>query len=102
MRANDRVRREFVRAIDELNLGGPYFVEKRITRHRGPFLRAVKDVEPGQSWWELRYFFSLDDVDNLCWAYLPEKRDTPEFAWGYTIEQAYLNGIFRHSHAQAS
>jgi hypothetical protein len=93
MHEQERTRQELQSAIAELPVAGPYFIEQRLARIRGPFLRAVKDVAPGESWWEIRYFFTLND---LQWAYLPEQHRTAEFAWGHTPEQAYLNGILLH------
>ncbi|MGF1576216.1 MAG: hypothetical protein ACFCU9_09820 [Cyanophyceae cyanobacterium] len=88
-----RVQQLFVDTIAALPLEGPYFVEQRLARRRGPFLRAVKDVAPGEAWWEILYFFKTEE---LCWAFLPTQRSSPYFAWGYTAEQAYLNGILTH------
>lgn len=88
-----KARSEFTTAIESLKLSGPYFVEERVARHRGRFLRAVKDVDPGESWWEVRHFFTHSGP---CWAYLPEQRSTAQFAWGHTLEQAYLNAILKH------
>lgn len=89
-----RIHQELTEAIAALSLDGPYFVERRLARKRGRFLRAVKDVPPGETWWEVLYFFQSDD---LCWAYLPAQRQSPYFAWGYTAQQAYLNGILKQS-----
>ncbi len=93
MARHPKAHSQFVAAIEKLNLAGPYFVEERIARHRGRFLRAVKDVVPGESWWEVRHFFTHAGP---CWAYLPEQRSIPQFAWGHTLEQAYLNAILNH------
>ena len=89
-----RVRQSFEEAIAALPLEGPYFVEQRLARHRGPFLRAVKDVSPGEAWWEILYFFKTEE---LCWAFLPTCRRSTQLAWGYTATQAYLNGILAQS-----
>jgi hypothetical protein len=91
-RRNEKLWAEFIAAIDAMNLSGPYFVEERVTRQRGHFLRAVKDVPAGESWWEIRFFFTQTES---CWAFLPENRHTSEFAWGNTLHQAYLNGILQ-------
>ncbi|MEN9226998.1 MAG: hypothetical protein Q6L60_12135 [Thermostichus sp. HHBFW_bins_43] len=89
---NERQRAEFIAAVETLQLEGPYFVEERLTRHRGPFLRAVKDVPVGGTWWEIRYF---PDCERYAWAYLPEQPSPREFAWGHTLEQAFLNALFQ-------
>ncbi len=90
----EKLRGEFITALNDLNLQGPFFVEQRLARHRGYFFRAVKDVSPGENWWEVLYFFAYEGP---CWAYLPEQRKSPEFAWGNTLEQAYLNGILHQA-----
>ncbi|MDX2270832.1 MAG: hypothetical protein NW237_02645 [Cyanobacteriota bacterium] len=96
MRRNDPLWHEFIHAVDSLHLAGPYFVEERVARKMGRFLRAVKDVPVGQPWWEIRYFF---DQTEKSWAYLPEQQIDPQFAWGHTLAQAYLNGIFHLAEA---
>ncbi|MGQ9837725.1 MAG: hypothetical protein ACUVRV_07085 [Cyanobacteriota bacterium] len=89
---NERQRAEFIAAIETLQLEGPYFVEERLTRHRGPFLRAVKDVPAGKTWWEIRYF---PTCEHYAWAYLPEQPGQRTFAWGHTLEQAFLNALWQ-------
>jgi hypothetical protein len=93
MKRNEKHWAEFKATIDILNPGGPYFIEERISRQMGSFLRAVKDVNPGEQWWEIRYFFNQA---HSCWAYLPAYRIHSEFGWGNTLEQAFLNAIFLH------
>ncbi|MCJ2541987.1 hypothetical protein [Thermostichus vulcanus] len=93
---NERQRAEFIAAVETLQLEGPYFVEERLTRHRGPFLRAVKDVPVGGTWWEIRYF---PDCERYAWAYLPEQPNPREFAWGHTLEQAFLNALWQQPQA---
>ncbi|GAB4217993.1 MAG: hypothetical protein OHK0012_24820 [Synechococcales cyanobacterium] len=91
---NRSARTELVHAIHSLHPGDPYFIEERVARWRGRFWRAVKDVAPGQTWWELCYFYSHDGA---CWAYLPASRsDHSAWGWGYTATQAYLNSILLH------
>ncbi|MFQ3584579.1 MAG: hypothetical protein SNJ85_06555 [Cyanobacteriota bacterium] len=93
---NERQRAEFIAAVETLQLEGPYFVEERLTRHRGLFLRAVKDVPVGGTWWEIRYF---PDCERYAWAYLPEQPNPRAFAWGHTLEQAFLNALWQQPQA---
>ncbi len=95
---NERQWAEFVAALEALHLEGPYFVEQRLTRQRGPFLRAVKDVPPGKTWWEVRYF---PQCERYAWAYLPEAPSQRAFAWGHTLEQAFLNALLQQPPASS-
>ncbi|MFS8740941.1 hypothetical protein [Synechococcus sp. WC10meta] len=89
---DERQRAEFIAAVEALRLEGPYFVETRLSRQRGPFWRAVKDVAAGQPWWEIRYFPACE---RYAWAYLPEGSGPREFAWGHTPQQAFLNALWQ-------
>jgi hypothetical protein len=92
---NQHARSELIAAIQTLHPGDPYFVEVRLAKWRGKFLRAVKDVAPGQPWWELCYFYSFE---GQCWAYLPcTRQGHADWGWGYTATQAYLNSLLLHS-----
>lgn len=90
---NERQRAELIAAVEALQLEGPYFIEERLARHRGPFLRAVKDVPVGGTWWEIRYFPACE---RYAWAYLPEGAGPRAFAWGHTPQQAFLNALWHH------